>query len=225
MQIGVIHLTDIDNVSSKNTFASNLKRIMQKKNIKSKDLANAVGLSKSAISNYIAGISMPRAELLSKIAGVLDVSVDALICRAKTTFKEDFDASLFYEVPLFSALLSTSQQVYRNDNFNGSIALPFPPYGDFQCYAIKVIDESVSCFGITRGSIVLFAANTEVKNGQLAAVLLKDQRKVVIRRVSFEKEEMILSAGENSTSYPLNEENLSVEILGKVIFATFFPNM
>lgn len=217
-------MKDIDNGSSKNIFAANLKRIMQDKNIKNKDLANAVGLSEPAISNYITKISMPRAELLSKIAEALQVSVDELIRAPKTTLREDATTTPQYEVPLFSAILCSSDQVYRNDNFDDSIKLPFPAFGDHNCYAVKIYNDLLCSSGIAHGSLVVFAADTEVESGQFAAVLLKDEKKVVIRRVTFQKEKITLSTDESSVSYSNKKKDAEIEILGRVITATFFPN-
>lgn len=220
----MILLTDIDNGSSKMIFASNLKRIMQEKNIKNKDLATAVGLSEPAISNYITMFSMPRAELLSKIAEALQVSVDELIRAPKTTLREDATTPLQFEVPLFSAIISNSDQVYRNDNFDGNFTVPFPVFGDHNCYAVKIYNDLLCSSGIAHGSVVLFAADTEVRNGQFAAVLLKGEKKVVIRRVTFQKEKITLSTDESFVSYSNKKKDTEIEILGRVISATFSPN-
>jgi len=217
-------LTDTDNQSSKIIFASNLKRIMHDKNIKNKDLATAVGLSEPAISNYVTRISMPRAELLSKIAEALQVSVDELIRVPKTTLREDSNAPLQFEVPFFSAILASTEQIYRNDNFDGSIIVPFPVFGDYNCYAVKIYNDLLRSSGFAHGSLVVFAANTEVKSGQFAAVVLKDERKVVIRRVTFQKDKITLSTDETSVSYPNKKKDSAIEILGRVISATFSPN-
>ncbi len=226
-------MKDINDASAKKAFPSNLKRIMQQKNIKSKDLAARIGVSKSTVSNYRSGTSTPRIERLYKIAEVLQVSVDELICAPKpleapktknTTLREDATSTPQYKVPIFSTVLSNSDQIYRNDNFVDSIKLSFSVFGDHNCYAVKIYNNLLSASGFAHGSLVLFAADTEVKNGQFAAVLLKAEKKVVIRRVKFYKAKTTLFTDESSVSYSNKNVDAEIKILGRVITATFFPN-
>ena len=53
-------------------FSKNLKQLLKKNNIKNIDLANELGLSKSAISNYLSG-TMPKMKTIADIATFFDV--------------------------------------------------------------------------------------------------------------------------------------------------------
>lgn len=60
------------------TIAKNISYYMQLKNLKQKELADLVGITESAISRYLQGNREPKVTVLSKIADVLDVTIDML---------------------------------------------------------------------------------------------------------------------------------------------------
>ena len=216
----------INNDFDKNVFSSNLKRLMNKNNLKNKDLATLLGLSKSAISNYIAGISVPRTEVLSKIAQAFDVPIETLIKKPPEPVNQNFREDKFdvYQVPLFSDKLVSADIIYRNDNFNGSLTFPFPVYGDMDCYAVYISDELLAQSGITKKSIVIFASCLETNNGELAAVLLKRNMKIAVRRVFWETNKITLATDQTSESFKYKSKDDEIVVLGKVVFATFSPN-
>lgn len=59
-------------------FSDQLKKLMDKKNMKAVDLARATGLSEAAISDYLKGKKEPRGRQSIAIAAALDVSLDTL---------------------------------------------------------------------------------------------------------------------------------------------------
>ncbi|MBO5929732.1 MAG: helix-turn-helix domain-containing protein [Clostridia bacterium] len=222
-------MTNRSKDSIKKALSINLRRIMEQQKIKNKDLAKQIGLEPSSISNYLNGKSGSTPDMLSKIAKVLQVSIDELISPTSTllqnnTLKEDPHTQEQYEVPLFSAVLASSEDVYRRDNFDGIYTSPHPVHGDYDCYAVKIYNNLLTSSGFVHGSRVIFAAGKKVKNRDFAAVLLKEERKVVIRRVTFKKEETILSTDETSVSYSNKDIDSKIKILGWVISADFFPN-
>lgn len=215
---------NITNDFDKNVFSSNLKHLMNKNGLKNKDLASLLGLSKSAISNYIAGISIPRTEVLSKIAETFGVPIETLIKKLPEAYVLEENDYEVYRVPLFADTLLSADMVYRNDHFNGSLTFPFPIYGDAECYAVKMSDNGLASSGIMKKSIVIFAADVEVKNGELAAILNKNKLKIVIRRVLIDKNYITVSDDKKSEVYQYQGKSDEIVILGKVVFATFAPN-
>lgn len=59
-------------------YKSNIKKILDKKNISQKELADKVNLTESAMSRYVNGSRIPRGEYLIAIAKVLNVKVEEL---------------------------------------------------------------------------------------------------------------------------------------------------
>lgn len=60
-------------------FRRNMRIEMRKKGWTQKKLANAVGITETSISRYMKGDRIPNAYILSKIAQVLECSVNDLI--------------------------------------------------------------------------------------------------------------------------------------------------
>ena len=60
-------------------FAENLERLRSAKGLSQTDLANALGLCQSAISKWQTSNSLPRVNILIKLAEILDCTVEDLL--------------------------------------------------------------------------------------------------------------------------------------------------
>ena len=61
-----------------NDFAKRLDQAMTEREVSQKELAVAVGVGKSSVSQYLSGRSVPRPDVQAKIAEFLDCTVDWL---------------------------------------------------------------------------------------------------------------------------------------------------
>lgn len=61
-----------------NAFSQRLKQAMDKQKVTQTDLAAAIGLGKSSISQYVSGKNIPKFKTMTAIADALNVSVDWL---------------------------------------------------------------------------------------------------------------------------------------------------
>jgi len=73
-----------------------LKELLKEKDITGKELSEKVGLSVTAMSNIVKGQSLPRQEVLLKIAQTLDVDIRELFHPTKTqnTTLEDIQKAI-----------------------------------------------------------------------------------------------------------------------------------
>lgn len=73
-----------------------LKEVLKEKEVTGKDLAEKVGLSETAMSNIVKGQSLPRQEVLLKIAQTLDVDIRELFHPTKenTATLEDIQKAI-----------------------------------------------------------------------------------------------------------------------------------
>ncbi len=65
-----------------------LKELLKEKGITGKELSEKVELSVTAMSNVVKGQSLPRQEVLLKIANILDVDIKDLFNSTKETETE-----------------------------------------------------------------------------------------------------------------------------------------
>lgn len=86
-----------------------------------KDLVDYLGVSQSAVSNWISGIRLPDMETVSKIAKFLHVDVQDLIQEDKSSesyyLNDDARdmAQFLYENPDYKVLFDASRKVKKED--------------------------------------------------------------------------------------------------------------
>ena len=206
-------------------FSKNLKQLLKKNNIKNIDLANELGLSKSAISNYLSG-TMPKMKTIADIATFFDVSYDSLIGRDidTATIKLNESGKLVYTLPLFQKKLLSTEVIYRSDNYIGEITSPIPIYEDLECYALMTYDDSMSSYGIAKGCLAVFSATQEAVSGDIAAVLIKSKNTIIISSVKVDSKSITLTNDSGSEVYKKTKDGCDAVILGKILYATFYLN-
>lgn len=207
-------------------FSYNLKRLLKMNGIRNIELAKHLGVSKSAISNYLSGTSVPKVETIAKIALFFDVGVDVLlkdyIDKPKTEIKEDKKVS--FTVPLFCKQLQEGSVIYRNDNYQGYIYSPFPVHKDCQCYAVKAYDNDMAGYGVDETSTVIFSSDEPLLDGDLAVVFIKSTRTMVIRAIAEDDKEITLTCDNGTERFKKTSRGCDAIVLGKIVWATFNPN-
>lgn len=208
-------------------FSQNLMYLLKKNNVRNVDLAKNLNLSKPAISNYLSGKHIPKRDLLVQIASYFDVSTEELLNKEivstpNIVLKEE-DAISFV-VSFFRKTLSHTDVIYRKDNFQSDFFSPIPVYKNMECYAVMAYDDLMSGYGIAKGSISIFASTEPVADGEIAAVLIKPEKKVVIRKVSYKNKTLVLTSDSTEEKFKISSKDCDAVVLGKVIHATFNPN-
>ncbi len=206
-------------------FSENLKMLMEKHHVIQKDLASHLGVQKSAVSNYLAGTSVPRYATLLKISDYFGVSINKMLTTLNEPPIDLQDAPCV--APLFIDRISNSPGViYRQENLYGNITFPFTPYGNANCYAVKIKKgEVLKMANIFANDIVFFEKFSEVESGQIAAVHFKEENKIHICRVSFEKNKTIIERDKETKAYTKRELEKSIVILGKVLKVMAFKDV
>lgn len=68
-----------DNLTSEESFIDRLERLLKERNLQKKDLAEAVGISRTGISTWRVSGALPRADIAIRTARFLNVSVEYLV--------------------------------------------------------------------------------------------------------------------------------------------------
>ena len=104
-----------------NKFAEMLKYYLMMNNKTQSDLANDLGFDKSTVSNWCAGLRVPKVDVIIDIANYLHVNVGDLIedNRNEDTYYLDDDArdmaQFMYENPEYKVLFDASRKVKKED--------------------------------------------------------------------------------------------------------------
>lgn len=102
-------------------FPKLLKYYLMLNNKSQKDLVDYLGVSQSAVSNWITGIRLPDMEIVAKIAKFLHIEVQDLIQedRANDGYYINDDAremaQFLYENPDYKVLFDASRKVKKED--------------------------------------------------------------------------------------------------------------
>lgn len=103
------------------SFPKLLKYYLMMNNKTQKDLVDYLGVSQSAVSNWVKGIRLPDMEIVAKIASFLHVEVQDLIQdnNSKDTYYLNDDAremaQFLYENPDYKVLFDASRKVKKED--------------------------------------------------------------------------------------------------------------
>ena len=118
------------------SFASNLKSVMNERQMSQTELSALSGIGKSSISQYLSGKNVPKASVMSKLADSLETSVDYL--KGENVSQDvDHTGRACRNIPVEQAakLLGKSRQFVRVSLQRGNA-----PFG----FAVKVSGEKWS---------------------------------------------------------------------------------
>lgn len=190
-------------------FANNLKRLLEEKDISGAELARRLDISKSAVSDWLKGKSLPRTD-----------KVDAM-CRIFNCERDQFTK------PIVSNLIDTTGVI----PIAGRIAAGSPnlilenivewvptimPNPD-EYFGLVVCGDSMINAGITNGSYAIIHKQSCADEGQIVACMLNGNE-ATLKRFRTQGENVILMP-ENSAYSPIivnkaDFENGFAQILG-----------
>ena len=207
----------------KKTTAERLREIMGVRGLKQIDILElcapicereGIQLRKNDISQYVSGKVTPRQDKLSVLAEALGVSEVWLMGYG--TDAENMGVMPLpktHRVPLVGTI-ACGAPILAEENIEETVACPEGVQADFclRCKGDSMIDAR-----ILDGDIVYIKQQSEVENGQIAAVLVEDE--ATLKRVYVTSDSIVLQAA-NPMYAPLvfsGEELENVRIIGKAV--------
>lgn len=79
-------------------FGTRLKKERENKDISQEDFSKRLGVSRSSVGNYETNRNMPTVEILTKMADILECSIDYLLCRSNIRNPEEVKINFLTEV-------------------------------------------------------------------------------------------------------------------------------
>ncbi len=218
--------TDQEQLKDKRMFIKNLKYLIKKNKTKHVDLAKSIHMTRSTISNYLAGTSSPKWETLDAIAEYFGVPADDLrkkdLSKLTTVIKTPKKPAS-YQAALFLPQLSGRASLFHSDNLEGAIQSPFPfsasqgKTPENACYAVNLGNDSITECGVTKKSIAIFQRDEKAESGDLVAVYFKDENKIAIRKITINTHEYILSCDKGDVTVLKKDAKNTLKLLGKVV--------
>lgn len=185
-------------------FAENLKALRKSHGMTQAELAKMLGRQKSTVSNYERDYPPPPYETLQKLSEIFNVTVDELMNPPATLRENTIDDHNRIEIPMVSSKTGS--------NDNNSLSIPIEIMGSGNFFVMKLEDNALSASNLNEGDLVLFKHQRDVKNGDLAAVVLKDKTRLV-RYIYRQDGKVTLVASEKIAPLVFSENEVTV--LGK----------
>lgn len=162
------------------TFSQRLADAMEKRDKRAIDLSDTTGISRSAISSYLAGRWLAKQDKVYLLAKALNVNEAWLMgydvpMERKTRTTEPLQANNILpiqkkKIPLLGTI-AAGQPIYAEEHIEEYLPIDDDLHADF---ALKVSGDSMINADINDGDIVFIKKQDTVENGQIAAVLIDD---------------------------------------------------
>lgn len=162
------------------TFSQRLADAMEKRDKRAIDLSDTTGISRSAISSYLAGRWLAKQDKVYLLAKALNVNEAWLMgydvpMERKTRTTEPPQAKNIIpiqkkKIPLLGTI-AAGQPIYAEEHIEEYLPIDDDLHADF---ALKVSGDSMINADINDGDVVFIKKQEVVENGQIAAVLIDD---------------------------------------------------
>lgn len=198
-------------------FSDRLKQLRKDSGLLQQDMAEKIGITKSAYGYYEQGKTTPDVITAKKIANILGVSVDYLLGKETDGMKKNHDKSGFL-VPVLGQVqagipIDAIQDILDYEEISADMAAS----GEY--FALQVRGSSMEP-RMKDGDVVIVRQQPEVENGEIAIVLVNGND-ATIKKIGKSSDGIMLIPN-NPAFEPIfynNEEiaELPVVILGKVV--------
>lgn len=188
-------------------------RVCGMKGITQGDLADAIGIARSNISEWKGERSKSYMRYLPQIAEKLEVPVGYLLGEIPDMPDNVLKLPQTKKVPLLGDI-ACGEPILAVDNIVDFVNVPFNINADF---ALTCKGDSMINARIFDGDVVYIRQQADVENGEIAAVLIEDE--ATLKRVYKSEGKIVLSAC--NPLYPdmvfVNGETRAVHIIGKAV--------
>lgn len=215
----------IENEARK-VFADNIRRYSSDKHIAQIDIATRLGVSTATVSEWFKGKKYPRPEKMQKLADMFGIKVSDLQkdeSERKSAPKNDIDLFAIPGIlpmpkmvrkPLIGTI-ACGTPILAEQNVDKYISVP----EDIRCdFVLRCEGDSMIGAHIMPGASVYIREQQDVENGDIAAVIVDDER-ATLKKV-YKTDSAITLLAENPAYPPIiitGERLNHVRILGSVV--------
>ena len=198
--------------------AQKLKELRKKRGMTLEELAEKIGTSKQTIHRYENGIiaNIPHSKIKELAIALGTTPTELMDWEEPGIYAYDNVMPIMKKrLPILGSI-ACGEPIYAEEEHEGYVSVGADTDADF-CLIAK--GDSMTGARIYDGDIVFIRAQSEVENGEIAAVVINDE--ATLKRVYFypSEEKLVLSA-ENARYAPfvyVGQELASIKILGKAV--------
>lgn len=201
----------------KAVFSNNLKRYMEREKMNTADLANALSLPFSTVSDWVHGRKYPRMDKVQAVADLFGIMKSDLTEEPGRSLPSNIiPMPNTYTVPLIGTI-ACGQPILAVEDADELVEVPEHIHADF---ALRCKGDSMIDARIYDGDIVYIHSQPEVENGEIAAVRIGEE--ATLKKVRAYQDMIILEPA-NQAFEPLvyrGEELNEIAVLGRAVAFT-----
>lgn len=197
------------------TLANNIKHYRKLNNLTQKGLADKLKIKPTAISAWELGRNKPLMDNVEKMAALFDVSKSQLLGDDFEPTNADVVSTPFVKIPVIG-VIACGEPIDAEENISEYRSVPADRIPGGDVFYLRAKGDSMEP-KIPDGSYVLCRKQSDVENGEIAAVLVNGDEEATLKRVVKQGDIVLLQAlNENYAPYILNADNPG-KIVGKAI--------
>lgn len=201
------------------SFAERLKSARLNKGLTQKELAEKIGVTTTAITNYETGVRSPKESVMLKIFDALSVSPNEL-------FKDNFSSeptftpyNPAYKAPVYERI-SAGLPLLANDSIVGYEMIDRKD--DAEYFVLRVSGDSMNAARINDGDEIVVRRQSDVDDGDIAVVLVNGYDATVKRIKRAGNTVMLIPQSTNPEhTVQVYDKRTDIRILGKVVSVKF----
>lgn len=211
-----------DTTALKATFSANLNRYLKNANMNTADLAAALSVPFSTVSDWVHGRKYPRMDKVQAIADYFDI--------LKSDLTEDrnplppgaipIGLSGFQRIPILGRI-SAGLPLYAEERIEGYTLTDLN--GGAEYFGLRVSGDSMNALRIHDGDVIIVRRQDEVEQGEIAVVLVDEEDATVKRFYSSDTTVTLMPQSTNPEHKPqmYDLRRNTIRVLGKVIKVEF----
>lgn len=197
----------------KEIMAKNLKKHLDKLRKTQTDLAKDLNIPETTVSNWMKANTYPRVDKIQLMADYLGVNRSDLT-EDKPDNVKSFSGD-FIRVPILGEI-ACGEPLLVSENFAGYRYESVESLPSGETYYVKAKGDSMEPT-IPNGSLVLLRAQSEVENGEIAAVLVNGDTEATLKRVK-KQDGVVILMPDNPIYEPIIVSPVNpARIIGKAI--------
>ena len=207
---------------ARNVFATNFKRLLEKKGKTQSDVVADLRITSSTVSDWANAEKYPRVDKMQILADYLGVLISDLREEQKPlpAGLERIDLSKYHKIPILGRI-SAGMPIYAEENIEGYTLTDLN--GGAEYFGLRVTGDSMNAMRINEGDIVIVRRQEEVESGEIAVVLVDGENATIKRFYSTNSTVTLMPQSTNPVHQPqiYDLEYTDIKVLGKVIKVEF----
>lgn len=154
-------------------FAENLKRLMREHDISQNELGRRLGISATAVNNWVNCTNVPRANMMDRICSLFGVTQAEMTTDMESI--PNLSIPVAHPLPILGTICC-GDGILTNESFDGFFFIDNSIKAD---YCLRVEGDSMQDANIKHGDIAFIRKSYDFMEGRIYAVLMEDNHAVL----------------------------------------------